>query len=470
MFSDLKNLYIDESFVSLIKNSSFMLNYPLGSSYSILVQFLNELRLLETLEIGAELGFNCHQATIRLDQLKYLKLGSATTENFENINHFRELRDLLIDPKSIKTLEMDYGVTNTEVGFKNQIAHLTINNISCEKPENYQIFLEFKSLRVLHLVGLESNISFNYLINLVHCLPKFHRLVLNSPGGFKAENLQRLTHSRRLKENKNLEIFVNGILLSSLSELIDGFNEDEILLEENGLFSYLDVFQIKPDSILDSNPGCCKQLTYSEVEEMLPYSVPFYDPSLKKMIKSLISLSHLRVDREIDSQHRFLEFLKYLNACQIRIRELVLINSYLDKNFYTYYLNYNCPYLKILEIKGGANTITNFNFLLNLEHLQILQIKCQLDFFFIDKLFKRLKRLKKISFIFDSDWMFIERKNPEHYYYSPYDGSKIDSVNFKYGFGNGSKIYNTTEISEIDFRLLSKPTSNKIKSFLNRLL
>lgn len=89
-----------------------MLNYPLGSSYSILVQFLNELRLLETLEIGAELGFNCHQATIRLDQLKYLKLCSTTTDS-----PFREelllknyyFRDLLIESKSIKTLDMDYG-------------------------------------------------------------------------------------------------------------------------------------------------------------------------------------------------------------------------------------------------------------------------------------------------------------------------------------------------------------------------
>ena len=111
MFSDLRNLFIDASFVALIKDSSFMLNYPLGSSYSILVQFLNELRLLETLEIGAELGFSCHQATIRLDQLKYLKLSSNTTENFreELLLKSYNFRDLLIESKSIKTLDIDYG-------------------------------------------------------------------------------------------------------------------------------------------------------------------------------------------------------------------------------------------------------------------------------------------------------------------------------------------------------------------------
>ena len=463
MFSDLRNLYIDESFITLIKSSSFTLNYPLASSYSILVQFLNELRLLETLEIGTELGFNCHQATIRLDQLKYLRVCSTTKEKQENFDQFR---DLLIESKSIKTLDMDYDVMNTEISYKNQISHLKINNISCDKLEMYQALLEFKSLATLHLVGMESNISFNCLISLVHSLPKLSRLILHSPGGFKADNLQRLKNSKRLKEIKNLEIFVNGISLASLSELIDEFNEDEILLEENGLFSYLDVFQIKPFQILDSNPGCCKQLIYNEIEELLPHSLVFYDAPMKKLIQSLVDLSRLKVDREIESQHRFLEFLKFLKASDIRIRELVLINSCLDKNFYTYYLNYLCPFLKLLEIKGGANAIENLNFLLNLEHLQVLQIKCRLNFIFIDKLFKRLKKLKKISFFFESDWFCIEKRRSEHFYSN--DGSKIDSVNFKYGF-SGSKVWTTTEIGDIDFRL-AKPASNKIKSFLYWLL
>lgn len=198
------------------------------------------------------------------------------------------------------------------------------------------------------------------------------------------------------------------------------------------------------DSLLDSNPGY-KQMNYSEFEEYLPYSNVFYDASTKKMIQSLVDLQVLKVDREIDDQHKFIEFLKCLSAADIRIRELVLLNAGADKNFYTYYLNYLCPFLRTLEIKGGANAITNLNFLLNLEHLQHLQIKCQLEFVFIEKLFKRLKKLKKISFIFEGEWMSIERKNPEHYYYSQYDSSyraklcKMSSVIFRYGF-NGSKI------------------------------
>lgn len=242
MFSDLKNLYIDESFISLIKNSSFMLNYPLGSSYSILVQFLNELRSLETLQIGADLGFSCHQATIRLDQLRYLRLCSSTNAADSSAGYFR---DLLIESKSIRTLDIDHAVVDTEIAYKNQITDLKINNIACDKLDVYQALLEFKSLKALHLIGIDSNISFNCLINLIRCLPKFSRLILHSHGGFKAENLQRLTHSKRLKEIKNLEIFVNGIDLASLSELIDGFTEDEIILEENGIFSYLDLFGCK---------------------------------------------------------------------------------------------------------------------------------------------------------------------------------------------------------------------------------
>lgn len=217
-------------------------------------------------------------------------------------------------------------------------------------------------------------------------------------------------------------------------------------------------------------------MNYSEIEEVLPYSNVFYDASMKKMIQSLVGLQHLKVDREIEDEHKFIEFLKCLSTADIRIRELVLINSLLDQNFFTYYLNYLCPFLRMLEIKGGANAITNLNFLLNLEHLQILQIKCPLEFSFIDKLYKRLKRLKKISFIFEGEWMFIERKNADHHYYSLYDASyrskmcKMASVIYKYGF-NGSKTYNANDISEIDLGLLLKPaSSNKIRNFLNRLL
>lgn len=244
MFSDLKNLYIDDSFITLIKNSSFMLNYPLGSSYSILVQFLNELRQLETLEIGDELGFNCHQGTIRLDQLRYLRLCSTVNANDNQRTNHGYFRDLLIESKSIRTLDMDHGVTDTEVAYKAQISQLHLNNINCDKLDMYQAMLEFKSLKELHLIGIDNSISFNCLINLIRSLPKFNRLVLHSHGGFTAGNLQRLTHSKRLKEVKNLEIFVNGINLASLSELIDEFNEDETLLEESGLFSYLDLFQV----------------------------------------------------------------------------------------------------------------------------------------------------------------------------------------------------------------------------------
>lgn len=363
MFANLKRLAIDELTSRKLTNSRYLIAF---------FQVLNQFSKLESLAVYGEIDLETDNQMqfkksthfqLELPKLKYLRLHRVTGDKLI-------LMTPSLDYLAIETLD------NIELFYPQKLTKLNLISLdlittSDHEDAKVQTLEKLTNLETLDLWSVR-NREIDKLINLITNYSKFKKLsFLNNQL-----NRQELDAFANLE---HVEVFVNGLNLNSSAD-------SNLVLQIGSMSSAkFDEYLRKLDHLQASLPYFLS-VNYSSVECL---SNP-----VKSLLKKLTKLTILNVDRKVKDKKMLIKFLRFVNH---QICDLRLIGSSLKPDFYLD-LHKLLLDLKSIEIYENERILTklNLNFLFNLKSLNLIKVNSELDFKFVESLFKRLGDLSRV--------------------------------------------------------------------------
>lgn len=430
IFSNLRNLYIDEVFIMHLNESPYAVE---------LIQLINSFGRLETLEmcglINLRLSSRFHfVCQLDLNRLKYFN-GQITGRNL--ILNTPNLAGC--STNSLENLELLYPLKLSTF----EIFFFDFKRLRLYPNSEAAIIKLFDNIESLTFWAIK-NFEVDVLIDLIKSLPMLNSLNLFNRKHhelfptvqFHNEDLTALIRKIKELKLKHLNVFLNGINLVSCFDKSEVFEnsvnyyqynsstgltlpvspENGFCLQGDHLDKYLKLF-------LDDreNRASTKE---KNLQDYLPYQLrvnysSFTDAikqpqAAREFLKKFIKVTSLIADSKIEEKERpkFIDFLRLIeDSFSDKLDLLILWNSCLPNDFYLNLHKY-CPSLKSLQIRDEAQLLErlDFNFLFDLKWLSSIDVDFRFYLTFLGNLFEQLKNLKTIYMLYDACyWIKIDK-------------------------------------------------------------
>lgn len=424
MFSNLRNLYVDEVFIAHLNETPYAIE---------LIQLINAFQRLETLEICGRIELRLlyrfyFAVQLDLNRLKYFNGQIAGRNLILNTPHLTTC-----STNSLENLELLYPLQLSAI----EIFYFDFKRLKLYPNSEAAIIKLFDNIERLTFWAVK-HFEVDLLIDLIKSLPKLTSLSLFNRRKhaifpdvqFTNEDLAELIREIKKMKRQNLSVFLNGLNLVQCFDKSDVFvnsanyyqydSETDLTLpvsatkgfclQDGHLQTYLKLFledrenqtRTKEKNLQDNLPYHLK-MNYGSFTDAT--SQPPDEAAGREFLRRFIKITGLMADRKIEEKDRpkFYEFLQFIEASfSDKLDELILWDTGMPNDFYGSLSKY-CPSLRSLQIREEAQLMNglDFNFLFDLKQLRALDVHFRFYYKFVNQLFERLKHLRRICMSYD---------------------------------------------------------------------